>query len=152
MWARVIVSMTGIMTALPVTAGELKADAALRFVAGKLFAYHCFDGTAGVGRISADGSVAGTIQMQGNGAVRYAVLPAGTLRIKDGAVCASLKGVLWEPCFNLVQTDPKSFRGSIRGLDFAYCTFTAHNPGTKTAPARSGPLPLGAFKGSGRSR
>src|SRR5262245_32926516 len=71
---------------------------------------------------------------------------------KDGAVCASLKGLLWEPCFHLVQTDAKSFRGSIRGLDFAYCSFTAHNPGTKTAPARSGPLPLGAFKGTGRSR
>src|SRR5262245_8277353 len=152
MWARVIVSMTGIMTALPVTAEELKPDAALRFVAGKLFDYHCFDGTAGVGRISADGSVAGTIQMQGKGQIRYAVLPAGTLRIKEGAVCASLKGLLWEPCFNLVQTDAKSFRGSIRGLDFAYCAFTAHNPGTKTAPARSGPLPLGAFKGTGRSR
>jgi hypothetical protein len=152
MWARIIVSVAGLMAAPPVTAGELKPDAALRFVAGKPFAYNCFDGTAGVGRISADGSVAGTLQMQGKGPVRYATLPPGTLRIKDGAVCASLKGVLWEPCFNLIQTDANSLRGSIRGLDFAYCAFTAHNPGTKTARARSGPLPLDAFKGTARSR
>jgi len=29
-----------------------------------------------------------------------------------------------KPCFNLVQTDGDSFRGSISGLGFAYCDFT----------------------------
>jgi hypothetical protein len=48
------------MAALPVTAGELKPEQAWRFVAGKQFAYNCFDGTAGIGRWR----VRGTVQVQ----------------------------------------------------------------------------------------
>jgi hypothetical protein len=136
-----IVSVAGLLAALPVTAGELKPEEARRFVAGKLFAYNCFDGTTGVGRISADGSVAGTIRTEGKGSVTHMMLPAGTLKVKDEAVCASLKGLPWEPCFNLVQTDGNSFRASIRGLDFAYCTFTRRNPGMSVVGTK--PLPLG---------
>ena len=34
---------------------------------GKLFSYTCFDGTVGMGRIFADGSVVGTIRLGGRG-------------------------------------------------------------------------------------
>ena len=75
------------------SAETMSAEAARRFVAGKLFAYNCFDGSRGAGRIYADGSVIGTIQLQGSGPVRSVWLPAGTLRAKGDTVCASLKGM-----------------------------------------------------------
>src|SRR5215510_7191296 len=105
MSARIAVIVAGILATLPAVAGEMKPEEARRFVVGKLFAYTCFDGTTGAGRIFSDGSVAGTIRVQGQGPVRYAMLPAGTLKVKSEAVCASLKGLPWEPCFNLTQTD-----------------------------------------------
>ncbi len=46
---------------------------------GKLFTYQCFEGTRGAGRITDNGSVAGTIQFRGNGSTRYAMLPHNTL-------------------------------------------------------------------------
>ena len=46
----------------PAKAEEMRADEARHFIAGKHFAYSCFDGTTGNGRIYADGSVAGYIQ------------------------------------------------------------------------------------------
>ena len=52
----------------------MNADAARRFVVGKMFAYTCFDGTRGAGRIYGDGSVSGLIQIRGNGPMRYAAL------------------------------------------------------------------------------
>jgi len=48
----------------------LTPEAASRFVAGKLFAFNCFDGSRGAGRIYGDGSVIGTIQFRGSGPVR----------------------------------------------------------------------------------
>ena len=48
-------------------AESLTPDAARRFVADKLFAFDCFDGSRGAGRINADGSVVGTIQFRGTG-------------------------------------------------------------------------------------
>ena len=48
-------------------AESLTPDAARRFVAHKLFAFDCFDGSRGAGRINADGSVVGTIQFRGTG-------------------------------------------------------------------------------------
>ncbi len=57
-------------------AEELGPDQARAFVVGKLFSYTCFDGTAGMGRIFADGSVVGTIRPAGRGEVRFASLPA----------------------------------------------------------------------------
>jgi hypothetical protein len=144
MSARIAVIVAGVLATLPAVAGEMKPEEARRFVAGKLFAYSCFDGTSGAGRVFADGSVAGTIRIKGQGPARYAMLPAGTLKVKNEAVCASLKGLPFEPCFNLVQTDPNSFRGSIRGLNFAYCTFTKRNPRTNIARALPEALPLRA--------
>ena len=112
------------LTTAPAAAGELKPEEARRFVSGKLFAFNCFEGTRGAGRINGDGSVAGTIQFRGAGPTRYVAMPAGTLRVKGEKVCASVRGMPIEPCFNLDQKDQQSFRGSIAGLGFAYCDFT----------------------------
>ena len=92
-------------------AEPMSIEAARRFVLGKLFSYSCFDGTRGTGRIYSDGSAIGTIQVRG-GPVQYAMLPPGTIRVKGEAVCAALRGMSVEPCFNLSKTDAQSFRGS----------------------------------------
>ena len=105
-------------------AQSMNADAARRFIIGKLFAFNCFDGSKGAGRIYGDGSIIGTIQLQGSGPVDSVQLPAGTLKMKGEAVCASLKGIAIEPCFDLNRTDDQSFRGSVSGLRVAYCDFT----------------------------
>jgi hypothetical protein len=139
-----VMIVASLLAAVPATAGEMKPEEARKFVAGKLFSYTCFDGTQGAGRIFNDGSVAGTIRVQGKGPVRYAMLPAGTIKVKTDGVCASLKGLPWEPCFNLVQTDANTVRGSIRGLGFAHCTFTKRNPRTNIARAGAEPLALRA--------
>jgi hypothetical protein len=68
--------------------------------------------------------VVGSIQFQGQGPMRYAVLPAGTLQVRGESVCASLRGLPIQPCFNLDRTSETSFRGSVAGLGFAYCEFT----------------------------
>ena len=34
----------------------------------------------------------------------------------------------FEPCFNLIRTDYKSFRGSVNGLGFASCEFNRRGP------------------------
>ncbi len=131
----------GILLAFrPAAAESLNADAARRFVVGKLFAFNCFDGSRGAGRYG-DGSVVGTIQFQGVGPAEWVSLPSGTLKVKGEAVCASLNRLPIEPCFNLNRTDDQSFRGSISGLDFAYCDFTRRVRVTDRRP-RPGPLSL----------
>jgi hypothetical protein len=104
-------------------AEPMSGEAVRRFVAGKLFAYSCFDGSRGMGRIYADGSVIGTLQSQGSGPVRNVWLPAGTLRVKGDMICATLKGLSFEPCFNVTRTSEHSFRGSMSGMGIAYCDF-----------------------------
>ena len=42
----------------PALAGQMTADEARRFVSGKVFAFTCFDGTRGAGRILDDGGAA----------------------------------------------------------------------------------------------
>jgi hypothetical protein len=121
--------MAGLLAALPAVAGEMNADEARRFVIGNTFSYTCFEGTRGQGRVNADGSVAGSIQIQGAGPLRYAHLPANTLLVKGESVCASVQGLMFQPCFNLERTGDASFRGSIYGLGFAYCEFTRHGGG-----------------------
>ena len=118
--------MVGLLAAVPAVAGEMSAEEARRFVIGKLFNYTCFEGTRGLGRVNADGSVTGSIQFQGSGEVRHAYLPANTLQVKGESVCASLRGLPMQPCFNLERTSANSFRGSVSGLGFAYCDFTRH--------------------------
>jgi hypothetical protein len=110
--------------AVPAIAGQtMNADEARRFVAGKVFAFKCFDGTRGAGRILDDGGAAGAVQFSGSGPMRHVRLPGNTLQVRGQAVCAALKGVPFEPCFNLVKNDERSFHGSVSGMNFAYCDF-----------------------------
>ena len=105
MFVRVVTVATTLLMAWPALAEPLDVDAARRFVVGKTFAYNCFDGTRGAGRIQSDLSVAGTIQIRGAGPVRFVQLPPGTLKVKGEAVCASVRGIPFEPCFNVDRTD-----------------------------------------------
>jgi hypothetical protein len=107
----------------PALAGMMTADEARRFVAGKVFAFTCFDGTRGAGRILDDMGAAGAVQFSGEGPVRRLRLPGNTLQIRGQAVCASIKGIPFEPCFNLDKKDERNFRGSVSGMGFAYCDF-----------------------------
>jgi hypothetical protein len=111
----------------PALAGMMNADEARKFVTGKVFTFTCFDGTRGAGRILEDMGAAGAVQFSGSGPIRHLRLPGNTLQIRGQAVCASLHGLPFEPCFNLDKKDDKSFRGSVSGMSFAYCDF--HNQG-----------------------
>jgi hypothetical protein len=101
----------------------MNADEARRFVAGKVFAFTCFDGTRGAGRVLDDMGAAGAVQFSGSGPVRHLRLPGNTLQIRGQAICASIRGIPFEPCFNLDKNDERSFRGSVSGMSFAYCDF-----------------------------
>jgi hypothetical protein len=116
--AGVVVALTA-----PVFAGQMNADEARKFVAGKVFAFTCFDGTRGAGRVLDDMGAAGAVQFSGAGPVRHLRLPGNTLQIRGQAVCASIKGIPFEPCFNLDKKDEHTFRGSVSGMGFAYCDF-----------------------------
>jgi hypothetical protein len=111
----------------PAMAQDMGPEEARAFVVGKLFAYTCYDGTDGVGRIFTDGSVVGTIRPGGRGPLRFASLPAGTIRVEGQAMCAHLSGMLITPCFRVTKLDRRSFRGTISGLAFAYCDFVQRN-------------------------
>jgi hypothetical protein len=63
----------------------------------------------------------------------------GTLKFKGETVCASLNDMSFEPCFDLNTIDDQSFRGSVLGMDFAYCDF-AHLRSITAQP--SDPLSL----------
>ncbi len=118
------VVVAGVLAAGAAAAEPLDVNAARRFVVGKMFSFTFFDGPRGAGRIYGDGSAVGTVQFGGSGPIRYASLPPGTLHAKGAAVCASLRGMPIEPCFNLNKINAQSFRGSVAGLSIAYCDFT----------------------------
>src|ERR1700722_17043449 len=121
----------------PALAGQMmNAEEARRFVAGKVFAFPCFDGTRGAGRILDDMGATGAVQFSGAGPVRPLRLPGNTLQIRGQAVCASIKGLPFEPCFNLDKQDDRSFRGSVSGMSFAYCDFH-HQGATQMLLARA---------------
>ena len=122
----------------PAAAAEMKPQEAKRFIAGKLFSYTCFDGTRGAGRIHADGSVVGTMQVN-SGRMRFVALPAGTIKLGSDSICASLPHALIQPCFNVVQTSPSSFRGSLKALGFACFDFQRHNPRMDLARSETAP-------------
>lgn len=124
----------------PARAGDvaLRPEEAKRFVANKLFSYTCFDGTNGSGRIHADGSVVGIMQTA-SGPARFVSLPAGTIRLTSDSICAALPHALIQPCFNVVQTSPRSFRGSVRGFGFAYCDFERRNSRVDLASSEEHP-------------
>jgi hypothetical protein len=140
---RGIALTVGLLAAVPAVAGEMSVDEARRFVVGKMFNYTCFEGTRGQGRVLSDGSVVGSIQFRGSGQVRYAALPPGTVQVKGEAVCASVRGLPMQPCFNLERTSDNSFRGSISGLGFASCEFNRHNARTTVAHSARSTQPLG---------
>jgi hypothetical protein len=124
MLARLVLgAVTAGAMVMPALAGMMNADEARRFVAGKVFAFNCFDGTRGAGRVLDDLGAAGSIQFSGAGPVRHVRLPGNTLQIRGEAVCASIKGLPFEPCFNLDKRDDRTFRGSVSGMGFAYCDF-----------------------------
>jgi hypothetical protein len=112
--------------AVPALAENLNADEARKFVSNKMFSFNCFDGTKGVGKITDDGAAAGAVQFSGAGQTRHMRLPSNTLQVRGQQICASIKGIPFEPCFNLNKTDNVSFRGSVSGMGFAYCDFRRH--------------------------
>jgi hypothetical protein len=142
MLSRVAVAL---ICALGVTSSALAEDMtpeqARAFIAGKLFSYNCFDGTSGIGRIFGDGSIIGTIRPGGSSEVRFATLPAGTIRVTSTSVCAYLPGLPIQPCFRVQKIDIRSFRGSISGLGFAYCDFHQRNPRAALTRRESGRRP-----------
>ena len=125
MFARFVLgALTAGAVIAPALAGQImSADEARRFVAGKVFAFTCFDGTRGAGRVLDDGGAAGAVQLSGSGPVRHMRLPGNTLQVRGEAICASIKGMPFEPCFNIDKKDERNFRGSVSGMGFAYCDF-----------------------------
>ncbi len=151
MFARLVLgAVTACATIVPALAGMMNADEARRFVAGKVFAFTCFDGSRGTGRVLDDLGAAGSIQFSGAGPIRHVRLPGNTLQIRGGAVCASIKGLPFEPCFNLEKRDERSFRGSVSGMGFAYCDFR-HQGASQMLMARSVARPR-SLHGSEQSR
>src|ERR1700742_2678629 len=132
----VLGAAVSVATIVPAMAGQMNAEEAKRFVSGKIFTFTCFDGTRGAGRILDDMGALGSVQFSGSGPVRHVRLPGNTLLIRGQAVCASLRGLPFEPCFNLDKMDEVSFRGSVSGMGFAYCDFR-NQGGTQMLMARA---------------
>jgi hypothetical protein len=124
MIARVAILIASVLATAPAMAQSMSVEAAQRFVTGKLFTFSCIEGSRGLGQIHGDGSADGTIQVSGSGPLRSFGLPPGTFKVKGEAICATLKGLSFEPCFNLNRTGEQSFRASLTGLGgFAHCDF-----------------------------
>jgi hypothetical protein len=137
MLARLVLgALTAGAVIAPAMAGMMDANEARRFVAGKVFAFTCFDGTRGAGRFLDDGGAAGAVQFNGAGPTRQMRLPGNTLQVRGQAVCASIRGMPFEPCFNLEKRDERNFRGSVAGMGFAYCDFR-HQGGSPMLMARA---------------
>jgi hypothetical protein len=152
MLARIVLGAVtaGAMVA-PALAGMMTADEARRFVAGKVFAFSCVDGTRGAGRVLDDMGAAGSVQFNGAGPIRHVRLPGNTLQIRGQSVCASIKGLPFEPCFNLDKKDERSFRGSVSGMGFAYCDFRHQGGGQQMLMARSVARPRSLHAAEARS-
>ncbi len=138
MQVRQVLVMAALAISLPAEAGEMRPEEAKAFVAGKVFAYSCFEGTTGAGRINADGSVIGTIRVRGTGPSHNVSLPPNTIRVGSG-ICASVRGMPFQPCFDVVKIDGNRFRGSLSGFGFAYCDFVRRD--SRTHVAQSGEHP-----------
>src|SRR5688572_18559022 len=144
MFVRAAVVLGSLLAVTPVLAETMNADAARRFVAGKLFSFTCFEGSTGTGRIFNDGSVAGVVRMRGNGTTRFMHLPPGTLYPKGETICSNVKGAFFNPCFDLTKTSGNSFRGAVSGFGFAYCEFTRRGGRGETVQASVVPAPAAA--------
>jgi hypothetical protein len=127
MISRVALFIATFLASVPAAAQSMSPEAARQFATGKQFVFSCVDGSRGFGEIHDDGSVIGAFQMSGSGPVRSISLPPGTLKVRGHAVCATLRGLSFEPCFNLNKTSEQGFRGSVSGLDsIAHCDFVQH--------------------------
>jgi hypothetical protein len=62
-------------------------------------------------------------------------MPPGTLFPRGAAICSQVKGAFFNPCFDLVKTSDKSFRGAVSGFGFAYCDFVRRGGGRETLHA-----------------
>src|SRR5258707_363092 len=94
MFARLVLgAVTAGAMVVPALAGMMNADEARRFVSGKVFAFTCFDGTRGAGRILDDMGATGSIQFSWAGPVRHLRLPGNTLQVRGPSLCASRKGL-----------------------------------------------------------
>ena len=123
MVARHAVAVVTLLSFSPALAENLDAEAAGRFIVGKLFTFTCADGSRGVARVYDDGSVIGTFQFHGSEQPRPVWLPVETLKFTGETVCASLNRT--ELCLALSKTSDQSFRALVTGLDFAYCDYRA---------------------------
>jgi hypothetical protein len=139
---RAAAALAGLLAVAPALAEPMNAETARRFVAGKLFAFNCFEGSSGTGRIFNDGSVAGVMRVRADGPTRFMHLPAGSLYPKEGRICSNVKGAFFNPCFELNKTSDKSFRGSISGFGFAYCDFTRRGHEVMHASVTSDAAPV----------
>ena len=83
-----LVALLVLLAASPAMAQTMNAEAAKRFVTGKLFAFNCIDGSRGLGRNYVDGSVNRTVQINGSGPMKSVWLPPGTLRASISPVPA----------------------------------------------------------------
>src|SRR6185503_16927125 len=145
MMLRGVALLAAVLVGGSAQAGEvLQPEQAKAFVADRLFSYTCFEGTSGTGRIHADGSVVGSIRVRGEGPQRFVSLPTNTIRVTPSSICASVRGVPFQPCFKVEKIDNHTFRGSISGFGFAYCDFKQRSrPRMLTADAdTSAPVPL----------
>lgn len=104
-------------------AESLTPDAARRFVTGKLFAFNCFDGSRGAGRIYGDGSVIGTIQFRGAGPARTVSLPAGTLGVRGEEFARRFRG--WRSSRVSASKRPPSAASAARGWALPIATSRA---------------------------
>ena len=160
MFGRLILgTVTAGAMVVPALAGMMTADEARRFVAGKVFAFTCFDGTRGAGRMLDDMGATGSIQFSGSGPMRHVRLPGNTLQIRGQSVCASLRGCRSSPASISTSRTSAAFRGSVSGMGFAFCDFrhqgaSADVDGTLgvaaafAAPAEATPFGRSSTRGS----
>lgn len=125
----------------PAAAQQLTADQARELVVGRMYSFNCFEGSKGAGRIYADGSVAGMITLR-DAPPRFVRLPPNTLRVRGDNVCGFVKGMTFEPCFDLVKTGQNTFRGSLAGVQTMWCDFVGTgNDRPQVASRRSSTKP-----------
>jgi len=77
------------------------------------------------------------------------VLPAGTLKIRNDQYCASMRGMPFEPCFNVTRTSQVSFRGAVSGFGFAYCDFNRRSVRADVVRSSASPRSIRAASATG---
>lgn len=136
--AAAIFALAGVGSA---SAQNLSPEQAKAFVVGRSFAFTCFEGTTGAGRVFPDGSVAGTLTMRSQGIARYVRLPPNTLRVRGENVCGFVEGMTFEPCFTVVKTSATTFRGTLAGVENMWCEFVREGAERPRIASRRKPKP-----------